>query len=198
MSQAILSDAMENVVNIVAAGLALWVIYWAAQPADKGHPYGHGKAELLSAAFEGGLIFAAALMIIASAVQALFELRPLEQLDVGIFITIGAAVINGGLGFLLRWRGREIESPALEASGEHLISDLVTSIGIVIGLFFVMWTGYVWIDSILAILVALHLLRVGYKIVAKSLRGLLDGEHIEFTKKFNEIINIYGTTSKTV
>lgn len=190
-SQSVLSDAMETVVNVVASALALWVIYWASKPADKDHPYGHGKAELLSAAFEGGLIFAAAILIVASSVETLIAQRPLEQLGVGLFITAGAAVINGGMGYLLKWRGKQLKSQALQASGDHLISDLITSIGVIFGLFLVIWTGQIWIDSVCAILVAIHLLYVGWGIIKNSLEGLLDTRNTEYLEEFRKIINEY-------
>jgi cation diffusion facilitator family transporter len=188
-SQALLSDAMETVVNIVVSGMSLWAIYWAAQPADQGHPYGHGKAEYLSAAFEGGLIFAAALFIMGSAAQSFFEPKVLSQLDLGMLISLGAAVINGLLGWLLLHRGRQLNSAAIIASGHHLISDLITTVGVLLGLLLVLFTNLVWIDGVLAIGVAIHLLNTGYKLVRGALGGLLDATNREFIEKFNRIIN---------
>ncbi|MBY0385920.1 cation diffusion facilitator family transporter [bacterium] len=188
-SQALLSDAMETVVNIVVAGMSLWAIYWAAQPADQGHPYGHGKAEYLSAAFEGGLIFAAALFIIASATTSFFQPRTLTQLNLGMSISLGAAVINGLLGWLLIHRGRQLNSAAIIASGHHLISDLLTTIGVLVGLLLVGWTHLNWIDGVLAIGVSIHLLLTGLKLVRGALGNLLDATNREFIEKFNQIIN---------
>ncbi len=188
-SQALLSDAMETVVNIVVSGMSLWAIYWAAQPADQGHPYGHGKAEYLSAAFEGGLIFAAALFIMASSIQSFFQPKVLTQLDLGMIVSLAAAVINGLLGWLLIYRGRQLNSAAILASGHHLMSDLITTIGVLAGLLLVRFTNLVWIDGLLAIGVAIHLLHTGYKLVRGALGGLLDATNRGFIEKFNGIIN---------
>lgn len=188
-SQALLSDAMETVVNIVVSGMSLWAIYWAAQPADQGHPYGHGKAEYLSAAFEGGLIFAAALFIMASATTSFFQAREITQLDLGMSISLAAAVINGLLGWLLIHRGRQLNSAAIIASGHHLMSDLLTTIGVLAGLLLVSWTHLNWIDGLLAIGVSFHLLLTGFKLVRSALGNLLDATNREFVEKFNQIIN---------
>lgn len=188
-SQALLSDAMETVVNIVVSGMSLWAIYWAAQPADSGHPYGHGKAEYLSAAFEGGLIFAAALFILGASLQSFFEPKPLSHLDMGMAISMAAATINGLLGWLLIYRGRQLNSAAIIASGHHLISDLITTVGVLVGLGLVLATNLVWIDGLLAMGVAVHLLWTGFKLVRGALGGLLDATNREFIERFHQIIN---------
>lgn len=188
-SQVVLSDALETIVNILASIIALWVVRWASQPADEEHPYGHGKAELLSATFEGSLIFSAAVFIFIQAVMSFFRPSELTSLGIGLYITTGAALINGLLGWILIARGKSMRSSALVASGHHLLSDLVTSIGALIGLAGVALTGIVMIDSIAAAIVALYLLYTGFRLMRKAIDGLLDKKDSEALQKFHEIIN---------
>jgi cation diffusion facilitator family transporter len=188
-SQVILSDTLETTVNILAAIVALWVVRWAAQPADEDHPYGHGKAEFLSAIFEGGLVSAAAAFILIQAGISIFKPAELSSLGIGLYITVGAALINGLMGWLLIVRGRQMRSAALKASGVHLLSDLVTSIGSLIALGLVMITGMVIFDSIAAIIVGLYLLYSGIRVMKSSIGGLLDKTDPQALVRFNEIIN---------
>lgn len=174
-SAAVLSDALESIVNVVASLVALFVIRFASQPADEEHPYGHGKAEYFSAAFEGGLIFFAALMIIGESIKSLIFQEPTQQLEVGLAIVGFAALINLALGLYLKHIGKTHLSDALSASGAHVLSDVYTTFGIMLGLVMVMITGYTWLDPIIAILVGAHLAYSGFKIVMESWGGLLDG-----------------------
>lgn len=188
-SQVVLSDALETIVNILAAVIALWVVRWAAQPADEDHPYGHGKAELLSAMFEGSLIFSAAVFIFIQAVVSFFKPPELTSLGVGLYITTGAAVINGVLGWVLIVQGKNMRSSALEASGHHLLSDVITSAGAVLGLAGVAFTGYALFDSLAAAIVSLYLLYTGFRLMRSSIGGLMDKKDPEALQKFNTIIN---------
>ncbi len=173
-STAVLSDAVESIVNVIAAVVAVFVMRAVAEPADEDHPYGHGKLEYFSAAFEGGLIAFASVMISAEAVRALARGENLHQLDVGAGIMMIAGVMNIGLGYHLRSVGRKHKSEALAASGEHVMSDVWTTAGVIIGLTVVHFTQIPWIDPLVALLVAGQLGHSGYKIVRKSAGALMD------------------------
>lgn len=173
-SAAVLSDALESIVNVVAAVVALFVIRFASQPADHEHPYGHGKAEYFSSTFEGGMIFFASLMIIGEAVKALIYQEPPQKLEIGLIIVGAAALVNLALGLYLKHIGKTHHSDALKASGSHVLSDVVTTVGVMVGLGLVLLTGWTWVDPVIAILVGLHLAWVGYGIVRESMGGLMD------------------------
>jgi cation diffusion facilitator family transporter len=178
-SAAVLSDALESIVNVVAAAFGIGSIVFAGRPADRNHPYGHGKIEFFSAAFEGGLIAFAALLIVVEALQA-FVLGPeLRALDLGLAIVLGAGVVNALLGLHLARTGRRHASLTLVADGKHVLSDAWTSLGIVVGLGLVRVTGAAWLDPLVACLVALHLFWTGFRLVREAARGLLDEEDPE-------------------
>ncbi|MCB9073278.1 MAG: cation transporter [Bdellovibrionaceae bacterium] len=189
MSHAVLSDALETIVNILASIVALWVVRWSARPADEQHPYGHGKAELLSATFEGGLVSAAAVFILIESFLSFFKPHHLDDLGLGLYITFGAAILNGLMGWILIVRGKHLHSSALVASGVHLLSDLVTSLGSILGLSLVMFTRLVIFDTIAAAAVGLYLLYTGFKVMKGAIGGLLDKTDAEAIKRFNQIIN---------
>lgn len=178
-SQAIFSDALESIVNVVAALIALSVLRYAGRPADRDHPYGHGKIEFFSAAFEGGLIFCAALVILWQAGEAFAVGAVPRNLDLGILITLAAGLVNGALGLFLVRFGRRHHSDALMADGHHVLSDFWTSIGVVLGLVLVHWTGLVWLDPAIAAVMMLWLLITGWRIVRRAIGGLLDEEDPE-------------------
>ncbi len=187
-SQAVFSDAMESIVNVAAAIVALIVVVMAARPADKGHPYGHGKIEFFSAAFEGGLIAFAAALICVEAVQALIAGRAVHEAGFGVMIVLGAGVVNLLLGLYLLRAGRKNRSAALAASGQHVLSDFWTSVGIALGLTLVSWTGRQWLDPLTALIVGLALGKTGVKLVRRSVGGLLDEEDREVLGRLVEII----------
>ncbi|WP_413289103.1 cation diffusion facilitator family transporter [Bdellovibrio sp. HCB337] len=173
-STAVLSDALESTVNVLAAIVALIVIRIASKPADEDHPYGHGKVEYFSAAFEGGLIFFAALMIIREAIVSLLAGGAPRQLEIGVLVIGIAAIFNLLLGIYLKRTGQKQQSEALKASGAHVISDVWTTVGVIVGLMLLLATGLTWIDPVIAIIVGLNLAYEGYKIVRKSGGGLVD------------------------
>lgn len=178
-STAVLSDALESIVNVVAAFVALMVMRAVEEPADDEHPYGHGKLEYFSSAFEGGLVAFAAFMIAVEAVRALKEGRIINQIDFGSLSMLAAALVNLGLGIYLKSIGKKHKSEALQASGSHVMSDVVTSFGVMIGLGLVKLTGWQWLDPLAALGVAVHLCFVGYGIVRTAMSGLLDEYHPE-------------------
>ncbi|HYF70590.1 MAG TPA: cation diffusion facilitator family transporter [Ohtaekwangia sp.] len=173
-SVAILTDALEGTVNIVAGFVGLYSLILSAKPRDDDHPYGHGKIEFVSALLEGSLIFTAAFIIIYQAVNNLIVPSAIQKLDLGTVLIAFTAVINFVLGNICIRIGKKNKSVALEASGKHLQSDTYTTVGIIVGLMIVYFTEIVWIDSIVAIVFALVIMRTGYQILRRSLAGILD------------------------
>lgn len=191
-SQAIFSDAVESIVNVFTALGAILVIIYSARPADSGHPYGHGKVEYFSAAFEGGLIVFAALFIFIEAGKALIEKKTATQLDFGLLLTVVAGVINLGLGFYLHKRGVEKGSIALKASAKHVISDFWTSLGVVIGLVLVYFTGLAWLDAVTAILVGCLLVYSGLQLMRESMAGLMDEQDIKVLEELAQVFSAHA------
>lgn len=175
-SMALKSDAIESIVNVVAALFALGAVVFAGKPADRDHPYGHGKIEHFSAVFEGGLIALAAAFILIEATESLVLGVQLRNLGTGLAANLLAGALNGLLGWFLLRKGRQTRSKALEADGHHILSDFWTTVGIAIGLMGVKLTGLHWLDPLMAILVGLLLARTGFRLVADSSRALLDSE----------------------
>jgi cation diffusion facilitator family transporter len=173
-SVALYSDALESIVNLVTAVAALFAIYVSAQPADKNHPFGHHKAEYLSAVLEGVLIVVAAILIMREAYSALVQPRVIEDFGWGVAINGLATVLNGLWSAFLISRGRALRSPALVADGWHLLTDVMTSVGVILGLLLAALTGLMVLDPLLAIAVAVYILWSGSKIAMASLSGLLD------------------------
>jgi cation diffusion facilitator family transporter len=173
-SVAVFSDAMESIVNIVAALLLVWSLRLAAQPADHDHPYGHGKAEFLSAGVEGALIIVAALLIAVQALRDLIVGTVPHHLDTGMALLAGAALVNGGLGLHLIRVGRRTHSLALEADGRHILTDVWTSGGVLLGLLAVQLTGKSWLDPAVALAVAANIVREGLRLVQHAVGGLMD------------------------
>lgn len=173
-SVALFSDALESIVNFASALAALIAVRLAAIPADGNHPYGHDKAELISAILEGVLIILAAIFILQSAYFAFGNPRELAQVDRGLALNILAGVINGAWCWMLLTRGRALRSPALVADGKHLRSDVISSFGVVIGVFLAQITGLWILDPIIAVLVALQILWSGAHLIQESLGGLMD------------------------
>lgn len=174
-SQTIFSDALESIVNVVAGIVTLIVIVIAAKPADDDHPYGHGKVESMAASFEGGAITLAGLLIILKACEAFYRGGEIKELDIGLTITIITGVANGIMGHMIRLRGIKLHSEALQSSGAHLMTDALTSIGVLVSLLLVKWTGIMLIDPILAIVFGFLLCLAGVKILVRSGNVLLDG-----------------------
>ncbi len=173
-SVSLLSDALESLVNLAGAVFALAMVIVAARPPDDDHPYGHHKAEYFSSGFEGVLIFAAALAIIWAAVDRLLHPQALDAVGLGIALSVVSSVLNGALAWAMLRKARAHRSIALEADARHLYTDVVTSAGVVLGLFGVMATGWLWLDPLLAIAVALNVMREGVSLVRRSSDGLMD------------------------
>ncbi|WP_373047750.1 cation diffusion facilitator family transporter [Vulgatibacter sp.] len=188
-SSAVLSDALESTVNVVAATFAVFALRFAAQPADRDHPYGHGKIEFVSAAFEGGLISFAAVMILYTAGQQLIVGPELRRLDLGLLIAAGAGAANLLLGAYVLREGRQLGSATLVADGKHILSDVWTTAGVILGLLLVRLTGLVWLDPIAALAVGGLLAWTGVRLVRESVGALLDQEDPELLQRLVQAFN---------
>jgi cation diffusion facilitator family transporter len=173
-STAILSDALESIINVVASAFAFYSIILSAQPPDRSHPYGHGKIEPFSAGFEGALIILAALAILWKSVHGFLAPQPLAELDLGILLVVVAAGINAALGYFLIQTGRRTHSLALIADGKHVMTDVYTSAGVVIGLGLVWATGWIMLDYLTACIVAVNILFSGAGLIRQSVSHLMD------------------------
>ncbi|MEO6612453.1 MAG: cation diffusion facilitator family transporter [Chitinophagaceae bacterium] len=188
-SVSILTDALESIVNVVAGFIGLYSLYVAAKPRDYDHPYGHGKAEFLSAAMEGTLIGAAGAIILYKAVQHLIHPVNLKQLDYGIWLVAATAAVNFIVGYVCLRTGKKNNSLALKASGRHLQSDTWSTIGIIGGLLLLYFTGYKWIDSAVALLFGLFIIYTGYKILRGSIAGIMDEADVKLLGRMVQTLN---------
>jgi cation diffusion facilitator family transporter len=173
-SVGLLSDAMESLVNLASAVFGLVMVTIAARPADDDHPYGHHKAEYFSSGFEGILIIVAALGIVWTAGQRLLDPQPLEQVGWGLALSVASSALNGLLAWVMFRAARQHRSIALEADAKHLVTDVWTSAGVVAGIALVQVTGWMWLDPVVAIGVALNILKEGFHLIWRSTQGLMD------------------------
>lgn len=173
-SVGLLSDAIESFVNLAGALMALWMLALSEQPADQNHPYGHGKAEYFSSAFEGFLILLAAFSIAYAAIGRLLAPQPLEEVGVGLLVSVAASLINLGVARLLLKAGREHQSITLEADAHHLMTDVWTSVGVITGVGLVALSGLNWLDPAIALLVAANIIWTGWQLMRRSASGLMD------------------------
>jgi cation diffusion facilitator family transporter len=188
-SVAILTDALESTVNVVAGFIGLYSIILSAKPRDKEHPYGHGKIEFLSSAIEGVLIAVAGLVIIYKAIEGLLHPQELKQLDSGVFLLAITAVVNYIVGYLCVRKGRKEHSPILIASGSHLKSDTWSTLGILVGIILILFTGLKWIDSVAAFVFAIVIIYTGYKIVRRAVSGIMDESDSEIVTEIVSVLN---------
>ena len=188
-SDAVFSDAMESIVNIIAAFMGLYSLYLAAKPKDVAHPYGHGKVEFVTSGVEGALIIFAGVIIIVQSVNSLLEGNIPKQLDWGIWIVAATAVINYLMGHISYQKGIKENSLVLQSSGKHLKSDTFTTMGVVVSLVLVQWTKIYWIDALVALLFGGYIMFVGYKIIRKSLSGIMDEADLEMLQSLSKFLN---------
>ncbi|BFG70474.1 cation diffusion facilitator family transporter [Sediminibacterium sp. KACHI17] len=188
-SLAILSDALESIVNVIAGFIGLYSLYVAAKPKDLEHPYGHGKAEFVSAAVEGGLIVAAGIMIIYETVANILRNEPVHQLDTGLWLIAITAILNFVAGTLCLRLGRKNNSLALQASGKHLQVDTYSTLAIIAGLIIILFTRLFWLDKVIALVMSILIIYNGYKIIRSSLAGIMDEADMDLLKKFIEVLN---------
>jgi cation diffusion facilitator family transporter len=173
-SVGLLSDALESIVNIVAAVVALVALRTAMKPADERHHFGHGKAEYFSAQIEGFMILLAAIVIIGTAIERLLKPAPLEQIGWGLAISTIASLLNGGVAFVLMRAGAKYRSPVLDADGRHLLTDVWTSVGVLIGVGAVQLTGWLRLDALVAMAVGLNIIITGVNLLRESTGALMD------------------------
>jgi cation diffusion facilitator family transporter len=189
-SVAILTDAMESIVNVIAALIGVYSLYVSAKPKDEDHPYGHGKVEFISAAVEGTLIMVAGIIVIYKATVSIFiQPQEIQKLDYGIILVAATALINFVTGTICLNIGRKNNSLALIASGRHLRTDTWSTLGIIVGLVLIYFTKLLWLDSIVAIVFSLFIIYTGYKIIRTSIAGIMDEADIELLKKLVALLN---------
>lgn len=188
-SVAILTDALESTVNVIAGVIGLYSLSVAAKPRDVDHPYGHGKAEFLSAAVEGSLVIMAGLIIIYEAIVSFIHPHLIQKLDKGIFLVAVTAIINFVVGAISLRKGRRNQSMALVASGKHLQSDTYSTIGIILGLVIILLTKLTWMDSAVSIVFAGIILYTGYRILRSSIAGIMDEADLQLLEKMIAYLN---------
>ncbi len=187
-SVSILTDALESIANVGAGFIGLFSLYIAAQPKDKNHPYGHGKAEFLSAGVEGSLIIIAGAIIIYQSIYSLIYPHPILKLDYGILLVAVTAVINYVMGSVSIYRGKKNNSLALVASGRHLQSDTWSTLGLIGGLVLIYFTGLHWLDSVFALVFAAIIIVTGYRILRKSIAGMMDEADLGLLKDMVDVL----------
>lgn len=188
-SLAILTDALESIVNVVAGGIGLYSLYIAAKPSDEEHPYGHGKAEYVSAAIEGTLIAMAGLIILYETILSFSNHKEVHELDSGLLLIGITAFINYVTGYICLRIGKKNQSLALVASGKHLQTDTYSTIAVIIGLVVILFTRLYWIDQLIAIVLALYILYNGYTIIRQSLAGIMDEQDMQLLKEIVITLN---------
>lgn len=187
-SVAILTDAMESIINVIAGIFAWFSIYLSSKPKDKEHPYGHGKIEFISAGFEGGLIIMAACYILYKAFRTFIEPNEIESLDFGIYLTSSAGLVNFFLGTFLIKTGKKQHSPTLVADGKHLLTDTYSSLGLVVGLVLVYFTHLIWLDALISVALGIGIVATGYQLLRTSVAGLMDEADIDMIKNVAKVL----------
>jgi cation diffusion facilitator family transporter len=188
-SNFVLTDAAESIVNVFASSFAFFSIYLASQPRDENHPYGHGKVEFFSVFIEGLLIGIAGVAILVKSVYGIFYPNHIHDLFTGALIIGITGVVNGCLGYYMIHKGKTLPSITIEADGRHLITDMITSIGLVVGLLLIQFTNIVLLDSLLSIFVGLYILYTCYKLVRRSVGGLMDETDIQVVTDVVAVLN---------
>jgi len=188
-SVSILTDALESIVNVAAGFVGLYSLYVAAKPKDRDHPYGHGKAEFISAAIEGTMIGSAGAIILYKAIQHLIHPVELHKIDFGILLVSITAIINFAVGYFCLQTGKKNNSAALMASGKHLQTDTWSTAGIIAGLALLYFTGYQWIDSVVACFFGCFVIFTGYRIVRSSIAGIMDEVDVKLLTRMVQVLN---------
>jgi len=188
-SNFVLTDAAESIVNVLASSFAFFSIYLAALPRDENHPYGHGKVEYFSVFIEGSLIAIAAIVIIIKSAYSFFYPSRIHDLLTGAIIIGATGIINGSLGYYMIRKGKRLPSITIEADGRHLLTDMVTSLGLVAGLLLIHFTGILWLDSALSIAVGLYILFTGYKLIRRSVSSLMDEADFGVVTEVVQVLN---------
>lgn len=187
-SVAILSDALESIINVVAGAFACYSIYLAGKPKDENHPYGHGKVEFFSIGFEGAMIFIAGCLILFKAVQFFFIPTTLESIDKGLWIIGGTAAGNLILGAYLLGEGKKLSSLTIKGNGSHIMTDVYSSGGLIVALLIIHFTGWTWVDPLASALMGALILRQGYRLLRQSISGLMDETDMQVVDKVIAIL----------
>lgn len=190
-SNAVLTDALESIINVVAGGFALYSVYFAAQPKDENHPYGHGKIEYISAGLEGGMILIAGAGIFYKAIYGFFNPTEISDIDTGVYLTAFAGLCNFFIGRYLVKQGNKHNSALMIADGKHLVSDTISSIGLIVGLIIIYLTEIYWLDNLIALIFASFIFYTGYKLIRESLSSLLDEADYVKLKQVIEVLNTH-------
>jgi cation diffusion facilitator family transporter len=188
-SNAILTDAIESIVNVLAGAFALWSLYYASQPKDEDHPYGHGKIEFMSSGVEGGMIFIAGAAMLIKGVLAFFHPHVLEKVNVGLTLTFISGAVNYLMAKLLTKRGKDLNSATLVSDGKHLLTDTWSSIGLVIGLAIIYFTHLFWIDAVITVLLGVLIIYTGFGLIKESVFNLLDKADYAKIEHLIELLN---------
>ena len=187
-SLAILTDALESIVNVIAGFIGLYSLYVAAKPKDEDHPYGHGKAEFISAAAEGALITASGILILYEAIDKLLNEKPIEKLDIGLWLIAATAVVNFVAGLICLNIGKRNNSLALQASGRHLIIDTYSTLTIIATLIIIIFTKLLWLDKAAAFILGIIIIFNGYTIIRKSLAGIMDKADTKLLQRMVKLV----------
>jgi cation diffusion facilitator family transporter len=190
-SVAILSDALESIINVVAGAFACYSIYLARKPKDENHPYGHGKIEFFSIGFEGAMIFIAGCLILFKAGQYFFMPTALHRLDNGLWLIAGTTVVNLLLGILLVREGKKLNSLTISGNGQHIMTDVYSSVGLIAALLIIHFSGWDWIDPAASALMGILILRKGYQLLRTSISGLMDETDMHVVDKVIEILTTH-------
>ena len=185
-SNAILTDALESIINVTASFIGLFSLNLSSSPRDKNHPYGHGKVEFISGLVEGFMVFMAAVLIISKSIYSFFVPNVLDKLDIGLALILLTGVVNYVIGHMAERQGDKTDSMTLKAGGKHLKTDAYTSLGLIIGLALIMLTDLYWIDNAIALGVGFIILYTSYKILRKSVAGIMDEADFESLEKLSK------------
>jgi cation diffusion facilitator family transporter len=194
-SNAILTDALESIVNVIASVIGLYSLQLAAKPRDEDHPYGHGKVEFISASIEGAMVLFAGITIIGKSIYSIFYPHELHDLYSGILIIAATGIINFFLGYYAEQQGKKTDSMALHATGKHLQSDAYSTAGILIALLLIYFTGWVWLDNIVATIFGGIIMVVGYRVMRKAIAGIMDEADYDLLKKIISYLNLHRKES---
>ncbi len=192
-SVAILSDALESIINVIAAVFAGYSVYLKAKPSDKNHPYGHGKVEFFSIGFEGAMITVAGLFILYKVVDYFISPAALSHLKNGIFIFFLTGIANGLLGWYLIHSGKKVHSITIRGNGQHILTDAWSSLGIIIVLFLIHWTGWHWLDPLASLVIGFFIISRGYRLLRKAVSGLMDETDTDI---IDEIVKVFSSHRK--
>ena len=187
-SLVILSDALESIINVVASAFAWYSIYLSNKPKDREHPYGHGKIEFFSIGFEGAMILIAGFGILIQAILFFFNPTPVQDLTTGLWLTMAGGAANFLLGYFLLQKGKQHNSLTLQGNGKHILSDSYTSIGVLLAIVLIMLTGYQWIDPLASTIAAAIIIFTGFKLMRKSVQGLMDEVDMKIVDELVEIL----------